>query len=88
VAGSFLDDNEPRGPVRDRIYLDQLRDPDFCKQILSHRGSYIYVCMFLDMKLNILSRLWRCVTIDGVCIGEIDLLTTCIHHSELHFTDH
>jgi hypothetical protein len=29
-----------------------------------------------------------CVTIDGVWIGELDLLTTCIHRSELHFTDH
>jgi hypothetical protein len=26
------------------------------------------------------------VTVDGVWIGELDLLTTCIHHSELHFT--
>jgi hypothetical protein len=29
-----------------------------------------------------------CVTIDGVWIGELDLLTTCVHHSEVHFTDH
>jgi hypothetical protein len=28
------------------------------------------------------------VTIDGVGIGELDLLTTSVHHSELHFTDH
>jgi hypothetical protein len=29
-----------------------------------------------------MSRFWG-VTIDGVCTGELDLLTTCIHHSEL-----
>jgi hypothetical protein len=33
--------------------------------------------------VRILSR-FRGVTIDRVWIGELDLLTTCIHHSELH----
>jgi hypothetical protein len=28
------------------------------------------------------------VTIDRVWIGELNLLTTCTHHSELYFTDH
>jgi hypothetical protein len=27
------------------------------------------------------------VTTDGQWIGELDLLTTCIHYLELHFTD-
>jgi hypothetical protein len=27
---------------------------------------------------------FMCVTIDGVWIGELDLLTTCTHHLELH----
>jgi hypothetical protein len=49
---------------------------------------YVYICMFMGIKLNILSRLWGCVTIDRVCIGELNLLTTYIHHSELHFADH
>jgi hypothetical protein len=29
----------------------------------------------------------KCVTKDGEWIGASDLLTTCIHHLELHFTD-
>jgi hypothetical protein len=28
------------------------------------------------------------VTVDGVWIGELDLLTICIHYLELRFTDH
>jgi hypothetical protein len=28
------------------------------------------------------------VTVDGVWIGELDLLTNCIHQLELHFTVH
>jgi hypothetical protein len=36
---------------------------------------------------KILSR-FRGVTIDGVWIGVLDLLTTCIHHLKLQFTFH
>jgi hypothetical protein len=31
---------------------------------------------------------FRGMTIDGIWIGELDLLTTCTHHWELPFTDH
>jgi hypothetical protein len=32
--------------------------------------------------------MWGFVTTDGVWIGELDLLTTCIQHSGLHVADH
>jgi hypothetical protein len=35
---------------------------------------------------TVLSRVYVCVTIDGVWVGEIGLLTTCLHHPELQFT--
>jgi hypothetical protein len=43
--------------------------------------------LILPAKNGIITIL-KCVTINGVWISELDLLITCIHHSELHFTDH
>jgi hypothetical protein len=40
-----------------------------------------------QIEVYILSR-FRCVTIDGVLDWWMCLMTTCIHQSELHFTDH
>jgi hypothetical protein len=59
--------------------------------VLSKRWLAMDFCSASDIPAfrqhaTILSR-FRCVTIDGVWIGELDLLTTCKHHSELHFTD-
>jgi hypothetical protein len=42
----------------------------------------------LDIDRKIILAQFMCVTVDGIWIGELDLLTTCIHHLELHFTGH
>jgi hypothetical protein len=59
----------------------------YIKKSLNLENALSHSCA-LQMEEGRISDLEVCVTIDRVSIGESDLLTTCVHHSKLHFIDH